>query len=57
MHLVNMLDTYLVLDPFLKTEDTAIDKISKISAFPGLTLQLTKPASTQSDPGPALPGT
>lgn len=45
MHLVNMLDTYHVLDPFLKTEDIAVDKISKISAFPGLTLQLTKPAS------------
>jgi len=45
MHLVNMLDTNLVLDPFLKTEDTAMGKISKISAFLGLTLQLTKPAS------------
>lgn len=39
-----MLDTYHVLDPILQTEDTSMDKISKISAFQGLTLQLTKPA-------------
>ena len=45
MHLVNMLDTYHVPDPILQTEDTSVDTISKISAFWGLTLQLTKPAS------------
>lgn len=40
MHLVNMLDTCHVLDPFLKTEDIAVDKISKISAFQDLHFNL-----------------